>query len=418
MLRLYPRLYLFPMQSSFFDIADFAPTLTVTQLTRRIKEVVEDDALLGDVHVRGEVSNFVQANSGHVYFTLKDVNAAIRCVMWRKDAARVARMPASGDAVEVHGAISLYEARGDVQLYVDEIKLTGAGALWQEFEKLRARLLAEGLFAPEHKRALPAYPRVIGVVTSREGAVLRDICNVLRRRHPLVQVLLAPTQVQGTGAAQMIADAIARVNQCEIDLLVVARGGGSIEDLWAFNEECVARAIYNSRVPVISAVGHETDFTIADFVADVRAPTPSAAAELAVTDARELRAAIASAEQRLAELARDRIGEGRVRLSDAAHALQRRSPAARIANQRQRVDEIAHRIDARARQFLLLKREVVNGAVRHLAALNPEATLTRGYAIVREKTTGQVVKSTAQAAGQKAILVRVRDGEFEATTKE
>ncbi len=405
------------MQSSFFDIADFAPTFTVTQLTRRIKEVVEDDDILGDVRVRGEVSNFVQANSGHVYFTLKDVNAAIRCVMWRNDAARVQRMPSGGDAVEVHGAISMYEARGDVQLYVDEIKLTGAGALWQEFEKLRARLLAEGLFAPEHKRALPAYPRVIGVVTSREGAVLRDICNILRRRHPLAQVLLGSTQVQGAGAAQMIAETITRLNRSEIDLLIVARGGGSLEDLWAFNEECVARAIYNSRVPVISAVGHETDFTIADFVADLRAPTPSAAAELAVIDMHELRTRVETAEQCLAQLTHDRIGDARVRMANALYVLQRQSPAGRMANQRQRLDEMARRLDARTRQLIMLKREVANGAARHLAALNPEATLARGYAIVREKETGQVVRSAAQAAGPLKILIRVRDGEFEATTE-
>ncbi len=406
------------MQSSFFDIADFAPTLTVTQLTRRIKDVVEDDDILGDVRVRGEVSNFVQANSGHVYFTLKDVNAAIRCVIWKNDAARVPRMPSNGEAIEVHGKISMYEARGDVQLYVDEIKRTGAGELWQEFEKLRARLFAEGLFAPEHKRALPPYPRTVGVVTSREGAVLRDICNVLRRRHPLVQVLLAPTQVQGVGAAQMIANAIARLNQYEIDLLIVARGGGSLEDLWAFNEECVARAIYNSRVPVISAVGHETDFTIADFVADLRAPTPSAAAELAVSDMRELRANLVASEQRLAQLTRDRIADARVRVSNASYELQHQSPAARIANQRQRVDEVARRLDAQMGQLVALKREVVNGAARHLAALNPQATLARGYAIVREKETGKVVKSKAQAVGRKPIQVRVSDGEFEATTKD
>ncbi len=406
------------MQSSFFDIADFAPTLTVTQLTRRIKDVVEDDDILGDVRVRGEVSNFVQANSGHVYFTLKDVNAAIRCVMWKNDAARVPSMPSNGEAIEVHGKISMYEARGDVQLYVDEIKRTGAGELWQEFEKLRARLFAEGLFAPEHKRALPPYPRTVGVVTSREGAVLRDICNVLRRRHPLVQVLLAPTQVQGVGAAQMIANAIARLNQYEIDLLIVARGGGSLEDLWAFNEECVARAIYNSRVPVISAVGHETDFTIADFVADLRAPTPSAAAELAVSDMRELRANLVASEQRLAQLTRDRIADARVRVSNASYELQHQSPAARISNQRQRMDEVARRLDAQMGQLVALKREVVNGAARHLAALNPQATLARGYAIVREKETGKVVKSKAQAVGRKPIQVRVSDGEFEATSKD
>ncbi len=406
------------MQSSFFDLADFAPTLTVTQLTRRIKDVVEEDAILNDVWVRGEVSNFVQANSGHVYFTLKDYAAAIRCVMWRADAARVERMPESGAAIEVHGSVSLYEARGDVQLYVDEIKLAGAGALWQQFERLRARLLGEGLFAPEHKRPLPQFPRTIGVVTSREGAVLHDICNVLRRRNPLVQLLLAPTQVQGAGAAEMIAGAIAAINRFDIDLLIVARGGGSIEDLWAFNEECVARAIYDSRVPVISAVGHETDFTIADFVADLRAPTPSAAAEIAVADVREWRTTLQSTEERLARVARSRLGEARMRLSNQAYALQRVSPRSRVSSQQQRVDELSYRLAVGMTQVLALKRGALGGAGRHLAALNPEATLARGYAIVREKKSGRVVKSRGQVAGRTEIRVRVSDGEFRATTED
>jgi len=402
------------MQQSLFDLA---PTLTVTQLARRIKDVVEEDATLRDVWVRGEVSNFTQAASGHLYFSLKDRDAAIRCVMWRSDAAHVFKLPANGDAIEVHGRVSMYEARGDVQLYVDEIKLAGAGALWQEFERLRARLDAEGLFASEHKRTLPQFPRTIGVVTSREGAVFHDICNILRRRYPLVEVLLAPTLVQGESAAPMIVGAIQTLDRFDIDLLIVARGGGSIEDLWAFNEEIVARAIYDSRVPVISAVGHETDFTIADFVADVRAPTPSAAAELAVPDARELRAGVRVYQQQLAQLTRDRIGEARVRLSQQAYAVQRNSPHARVENDRQRVDELSRRIAARAMQLIALRREVLNGAARHLAALNPDATLARGYAIVREKKTGRVVKRVAQVKDNRDLAVRVSDGEFEATAK-
>ena len=402
------------MQQSLFDLA---PTLTVTQLARRIKDVVEDDATLSDVWVRGEVSNLTRAASGHLYFTLKDRDAAIRCVMWRSDAARVFKLPANGDAIEAHGRVSMYEARGDVQLYVDEVKLAGAGALWQQFERLRARLDAEGLFAPEHKRALPPFPRTIGVVTSREGAVFHDICNVLSRRYPLVQVLLAPTLVQGESAAPMIVGAIQTITQFDIDVLIVARGGGSIEDLWAFNEEIVARAIYDSRVPVISAVGHETDFTIADFVADVRAPTPSAAAELAVPDARELSAGVRYSEQRLAQLTRDCIGDARVRLSQEIYALQRNSPQARVENDRQRVDDLSRRVAARAMQLLELKHGGLNGAARHLAALNPAATLARGYAIVREKKTARVVKRVAQVAGGKEIAVRVSDGEFEATAK-
>ncbi len=401
------------MQHSLFELA---PTLTVAQLVRQIKDLVEADKVLRDVWVRGEVSNWTQSSAGHVYFTLKDRDASMRCVMWRTDAARVFRLPGNGDAIEVHGRVSLYEPRGDVQLYVDEIKLAGAGALWQAFERLRARLEAEGLFASEHKRALPQFPQTIGVVTSREGAVFHDICNILRRRFPITKVLLAPTLVQGANAAAMIASAIKTINDFDIDVLIVARGGGSIEDLWAFNEEIVARAIYDSRVPVISAIGHETDFTIADFVADVRAPTPSAAAELVVPDARELRASVRAGARQLAQLIRDQIGNARVNLSRQVYALERNSPQARITNDRQRVDELARRIFTRARQLVALNRESLNGSMRHLAALNPEATLARGYAIVQEKKTGRVVKKKSQVAGRKEIRVRVTDGEFEATT--
>ena len=403
------------MQASLFDLA---PTLTVAQLVRQIKDVVESDHVLRNVWVRGEVSNFSQSAAGHLYFTLKERDAAIRCVMWRSDAARVFRLPNSGDAIEVHGKVSLYEARGDVQLYVDEIKLTGAGALWQEFERLRAQLDAEGLFAAEHKRVLPKFPRVIGVVTSRDGAVFHDICNVTRRRYPLVEILLAPTMVQGDAAPPMIAGAIRTINDFGIDMLIVARGGGSIEDLWAFNDERVARAIYASRVPVISAVGHETDFTIADFVADVRAPTPSAAAELAVPDARELGANIRLFQQQIAQTTRDRVGDARVNLSRQVYALERNAPDARIANDRQRVDDLSRRLIARTLQVFVLRRETLNGAMRQLGALNPEATLARGYAIVREKKTGRVVKTKSQVAGHKEIAVRVSDGEFQATTNE
>ena len=402
------------MQHSLFDLA---PTLTVAQLVKQIKNVVESDDVLRDVWVRGEVSNFTQSAAGHLYFTLKDRDAGIRCVMWRSDAARIFRLPSNGNAIEVHGKVSLYETRGDLQLYVDEIKLTGAGALWQEFEQLRARLDAEGLFAAERKRALPQFPRVIGVVTSRDGAVFHDICNITRRRYPLVEILLAPTMVQGDAAPPQIVRAIETLNRFEIDLLIVARGGGSIEDLWAFNDERVARAIFASRVPVISAVGHETDFTIADFVADVRAPTPSGAAELASPDARELRANVRFFQQQLAQLALDQIGDARVSLARQVYALQRNAPDARVLNDRQRVDELARRLSARAHQLIALKRETLTGAARHLAALNPDATLARGYAIVREKESGRVVKSKNQVAGRKAIRVRVRDGEFEAETQ-
>ncbi|MBI3740630.1 MAG: exodeoxyribonuclease VII large subunit [Chloroflexi bacterium] len=402
------------MQPTLFSDSS---ALSVSQLVRQIKDVVEADEILNDVWVRGEVSNFSQAASRHVYFTLKDRDAQIKCVMWRDDAARVLRLPENGEAIEAHGRVSMYETRGDVQLYVDEIKLAGAGALWQEFENLRARLDAEGLFDAARKRALPQFPKIIGVVTSRQGAVLRDICRVLARRYPLAQVLLAPTLVQGAGAAEMVANQIQRINKFDIDVLIVARGGGSIEDLWAFNAEIVARAIYDSRVPVISAVGHETDFTIADFVADVRAPTPSVAAELVAPEARELRASVRAAQIRIAQIARERIGDARVNLARQIYALRRNSPRARVENDRQRVDELSRRLAASIASSLELRREELNGATRQLSALNPDATLARGYAIVREKKSGRVVKKKSQVARRTEIRVRVSDGEFEAETR-
>ncbi len=403
------------MQNSLFDLA---PTLTVTELVHQIKDVVERDATLRDVWVRGEISNFTQSAAGHLYFTLKDREAGIKCVMWRTDAARVLHAPTSGDAVEARGHISLYETRGDLQLYVNEIKFTGTGALWQEFERLRRQLDAEGLFAPEHKRPLPKFPRTIGVVTSRDGAVLRDIRNVLRRRYPLVELLLAPTLVQGERAPEQIIRAIQTINRYPIDLLIVARGGGSIEDLWAFNDERVAHAIYHSRVPVISAIGHETDFTIADFVADLRAPTPSAAAELAVPQAQDLRDALDAATQRLGNRMRDQLDDARARLEQLVYALTRNSPHARLATDRQRVDDRARQLNVRLKQLVALRRAQLYGATRQLTALNPEATLARGYAIVRAKKTGRVITHTNQVAPHSAIQVRVSDGEFDATTDE
>ncbi|HEX7587689.1 MAG TPA: exodeoxyribonuclease VII large subunit, partial [Anaerolineae bacterium] len=327
------------MQESLFDLA---PTLTVTQLARRIKEIVEDDLTLSDAWVRGEISNFTHATSGHLYFSLKDREAAIRCVMWRTDAARVFKLPANGDAVQVHGRVSMYEARGDVQLYVDEIKLAGAGALWQEFERLRARLDAEGLFAAERKRGLPQFPRRIGVVTSREGAVFHDICNVLRRRYPLVEILLAPTLVQGGTAAPQIAKVIESINRCEIDLLIVARGGGSIEDLWAFNEEAVARAVHDSVLPIVAGIGHETDFTICDFVADLRAPTPTGAATAVTPDRTAIAHRVAQVARRIARGGEHALALRLQRVDAAARRLVH--PAAYLAAQGDRAQALARRL--------------------------------------------------------------------------
>ena len=265
-------------------------TCTVAELTTYIRELFESNEQLQDVWVEGEVSNFSKASSGHLYFTLKDSAAQIKCVMWRSSVERQTTIPQNGDAVLVHGAVSVYEVNGVYQLYADRIRPLGVGNLYQQFEELKARLTDEGLFDEARKRPIPDFPHQIGVVTSPEAAAFQDVQNVLRRRYPLVEVILSPCQVQGEAAPAQIVRAIERLNQySQVDVILVCRGGGSIEDLWAFNDERVARAMVASRIPVVSGVGHETDFTIADFAADLRAPTPSAAAELMTPNIDDLR---------------------------------------------------------------------------------------------------------------------------------
>ena len=276
---------------------------SVTDLTRYLRELLESDELLQDVWVKGEVSNFSRPASGHLYFTLKDSSASLRCVMWRNAVIRQSFTPRDGDAIEVHGSISIYEVGGQYQLYADIFRPAGEGALYQEFLRLKAKLEAEGLFAPERKRPIPPKPKRIGIVTSPTGAALQDMLNTLQRRYPLVEVVLAPTPVQGDEAPARIIAALQNVAEiAHPDVIILARGGGSIEDLWAFNDERVARAIAASPIPVITGVGHETDFTIADFVADLRAPTPTAAAELATPNQADLRLDLSELNDRLNRL--------------------------------------------------------------------------------------------------------------------
>ncbi|MGB8982070.1 MAG: exodeoxyribonuclease VII large subunit, partial [Anaerolineales bacterium] len=265
------------MQPTLFSTQQW----TVSKLTFYIRKLLEENEVLQDVWVQGEISNLSRPASGHVYFTLKDASAALKCVMWKTSAARLGIALQDGMEVEVHGRIGLYEVSGQYQLYADQIRPVGEGALYQEFMRLKAMLEAEGLFAPERKRPIPMFPQTIGIVTSATGAALRDMLNTLRRRLPLVQVLLAPSPVQGVEAPPALVKAIQSLNAQSPNVILLARGGGSIEDLWAFNDERVVRAVAASRAPVICGVGHETDFTLCDFAADVRAPTPTAAAELA-----------------------------------------------------------------------------------------------------------------------------------------
>jgi exodeoxyribonuclease VII large subunit len=385
---------------------------SVTELTRYLKDLIESDHNLVDIWVQGEVSNFSRPRSGHLYFTIKDGNASLRCVMWRNAAARLTYLPRDGDAVEVHGGVSVYEAGGQYQLYADQIRAIGEGALYQEFLRLKAKLEAEGLFDEARKRPIPAYPKRIGIVTSPTGAALRDILNTLRRRYPLVDVILAPTAVQGVDAPDGIVRGLQALNRtARPDVILVARGGGSIEDLWAFNEEIVARAIVASDVPVISGVGHQTDFTIADFVADLRAPTPTAAAELATPDRSELKIMISELLQQLARAFLGISTRHRWSLGDLVSRLIRFSPLTRIQRDRQRMDELGYRSSNALENYLRLQRTQLAGLIQGLNGLNPQSILGRGYAVV-SKLDGTIVSHVEQAKPGEHLNVRVSDGEF------
>ena len=389
--------------------------LTVSRVTSYIKDSLETDDLLGDLWVAGEVSNFTKAQSGHLYFSVKDAAASLKCVMWRSAAIKRPYAPRDGDAVVLHGRITVYEPRGEYQLQVDLIQPEGVGLLYQAFLELKQRLESEGLFEAARKRPLPRFPHRIGVVTSPTASVLRDILNVLGRRYPLSQVVLAPAVVQGVEAPSQIAAALAALNALgNVDVIIVARGGGSLEDLWAFNEEQVARAIVASAAPVISAVGHETDFTIADFVADLRAPTPSAAAELVGPDVADLCQQLAANESRLGDAFQRLLTGLQSQVEERQRLLRRFSPDQVIGRQRQRLDELIHAATTSMAHRLLLHHERTGALVARLATLSPYATLSRGYAIVRQANGGAVVTAVAQVAAGDQLSIRVADGEFTA----
>jgi exodeoxyribonuclease VII large subunit len=388
--------------------------MSVGDLTRYIREMFEVDYRLQDVWVEGEVSGVTRSGQGHIYFALKDATAQIACVMWKNVAPAYGALVVHGGQIVAHGKVSVYETRGTYQLYVDGVQPKGRGDLHAQFELLKARLEAEGLFAPERKRPLPEFPHRIGLVTSPTGAAIRDICNILARRWPLLEVLLAPTQVQGEDAPPQIVAALdALYRRDDLDLIIVARGGGSLEDLWAFNDERVARKMAGSPVPVVSGVGHDTDLTIADFVADLRAPTPSAAAELTTPDRVEMLAQLASLRARLASVLADDLRARRVSFESQARALVHLSPQTRLANLRQRADDLIAQAVTAVSHLVQLRRERLTGLAARLDALNPLAVLQRGYAVVRRD--GQLVRSVTQVSSGDRLSVRVSDGEFDVT---
>lgn len=394
----------------------FSETLTVSQLTFRIRKLLEDNPELQDVWVTGEISNLSRPASGHIYFTLKDKNASLKCVMWKTDAARTRPVLQEGAAVEVHGRIAVYEPQGQYQLVANLIQAKGEGALFQEFLRLKSMLEAEGLFDPERKREIPVFPQTIGIVTSATGAALRDMLNTIRRRQPLTRVILAPSAVQGVDAPPALVNALASLDQHNPDVILLARGGGSIEDLWAFNDERVVRAVAASQTPVISGVGHETDFTLCDFAADLRAPTPTAAAELATqTTLDDLRFDLSSYQSRLTDLTSSLLADHRALISSLMSRLRYVSPERRIQSEIQSLDEFSRRTTAALAHRIQLQFARVDGMWKRLQALNPEGILSRGYAIITRKADGVVVSKVSRAQGE--LNVRVSDGEFEVHRK-
>ena len=393
-------------QPSLFPVQ----TLSVSQISRYLRELMDSDEILRDVWVQGEISNLSRPSSGHIYFTLKDASSALKCVVWKMSAQRLPLMLQSGMAIEAHGAISVYERDGQYQLYVDAVRMSGEGALYQEFMRLKARLEAEGLFDQERKRELPEIPQRIGIVTSPTGAALQDILNTLRRRYPLVEVVLAPAPVQGDEAPPVLVKAINLLNESGLtDVIILARGGGSLEDLWAFNDERVVRAVAASRVPVITGVGHETDFTLCDFASDLRAPTPTAAAELSTPDMGEMADELESLTSRLGYALQSVVSMTRVDLMETTQRLDRQSPLLLIRSDRQRLDELTGRAGRSLANQLLMWRTHVQGLQNRLAALNPYAVLKRGYAILTD-AAGQVVKSVEQVHPADSLDIQVSDG--------
>ena len=380
---------------------------TVSEISRQIKLLLEDS--FPALWVEGEISNFRPHHSGHLYFTLKDSEAQISCVMWRSRAAGLALQPQDGLHVRAYGTIRLYEKAGRYQLDLIRIEEAGLGDLQLQFEMLKQKLAEEGLFENAHKKSLPRFPRSVGVITSPTGAAIRDILSVASRRSPSTSLFIRGVNVQGSGAALEIAEAINFFNRFyPVDLLIVGRGGGSLEDLWAFNEEAVARAIYSSEIPVVSAVGHEIDFTIADFVADLRAPTPSAAVEMTLTDDRELQNWLIETRQLIQSKIADRLGRKRQEVLAVKNGYAMRRPADILQQYIWQIEEITRRLFYRALTHERSQKEKIFNLKKHLSSLNPANVLNRGFALVYKD--GNIVSSEKAVAINDEILVKLKDG--------
>ncbi len=381
---------------------------SISELTRELKQLLE--GVFPKIWVEGEISNYVKHSSGHRYFTLKDQNAQLRCVMWRWMGSHLIFEPQDGLKVRASGQITVYEKSGQYQLIVTSIQPSGIGELELAFQQLKNKLAEEGLFDPEHKIPIPEFPNRIGVVTSPTGAAIRDIINITGRRAPWVKIILWPVLVQGEGAASQIAHAIRGFNKLElVDVMIVGRGGGSLEDLWAFNEEEVARAMYDSDIPVISAVGHEIDFSIADFVADLRAPTPSAAAEIAVPDGEELQSRIIGYLESMVSTMTNTIEQGQGQLDDILSRYGLRKPLEIIAQRAQHCDDLSHLLDIHISHRMQMFTDRSRSIFEKLEMVSPKAVLGRGYSYARDQQ-GRALKSFKQVAIDDKIDIILYEG--------
>ena len=397
---------------------DYNP-ITVTDLNKYIKDKIDNDEMLNNVLVKGEISNFKNHYTGHMYFTLKDENSLIKCVMFKSYTTHLTFMPKDGMKVMILGSVSVFERDGVYQIYAKAMKEDGLGSLYTAYEELKKKLEQEGLFAQEHKKKIPFMPKTIGVLTSNTGAVIRDIINVSTRRNPNVHIRLYPVPVQGPGAAEKISEGIKFMNENKLaDVLIIGRGGGSLEDLWPFNEEIVARSIYDSEIPIISAVGHETDFTIADFVADLRAPTPSAAAELAVANIDDVKESLHMYNNRYKVALKKKIELMRLSYEKCMSRPAFKNPTQKINEQYMIIDMKLKKLQS---SMLLKLKEARTNFVREtskLDSLSPLKTLTRGYSIVSNAESGKIVKSINDLHQNDNIKIRLIDGELNGTIRD
>jgi len=391
----------------------------VAELTQRIKDLLEAQPELQFVRVRGEITNARTYASGHWYFSLREGEALLRCVLFRSTAQWLPYLPRDGDEVVATGSIGVYERDGVYQLYVDHLEPLGDGALRQQFELLKQKLEREGLFDETRKRSLPQLPRCIAVVTSPHGAVWHDIQSVLRRRYPYVHLILAPARVQGDGAVESLIAALQAVQaDGRAQVVIIARGGGSLEDLWCFNDERLARTVFACRIPVVSAVGHQTDWTICDYVADLRAPTPSAAAELVTpNDRATLLSWLQGLSERLNELIARRVEASRERVNQLEHRLQRTAPRHRMDNLRQRLDQSAQRLDLAITHHLLRARNHVRTLARELELLSPYGPLERGYLLAEDMASGNLVRSVNHVTIGQRLRLHFSDGTAETSVQ-